>query len=771
MHRLRVLIPLCSAALLVGLLSAQEPVFSRIDANRGPAAREFHAMVFLPHTGTSLMFGGWDRAAIFSDTWEFRKDSGWVHRTPATVPPARYWHSMSYDSTRRVVVMFGGIGNNGDLNDTWEWDGSDWHQVVVATPPPPRANFALGYHVPTRRTVLYGGGLNGGNSAIDRTDTWTYDGQQWQQEQVAPPATPPGAPSPNVVPNDPLLIAGAQGDLTLAATFAYGIATWRWNGTGWIAPMFRFNGLYGNNERRSGFETPWGVMIHDINGLILLPHGGGYSFIGTQPTLHGVDFSLSSAATTFDSQTRSLAIYGGYRFLGPFPYSTALSADTLVYSIPDLTSTPLGQTHGNPTRPAGRTYFAFADQGGADLMFGGIAASVPLDDTWLFDGSIWVRRTPIVHPPARVGARAVYMPSVQSALLYGGYANGNYTGAQPDYWNWNGSVWSVYLQLGPQPGPRAMHTMIFDPVRNRVLLFGGHDGTTALGDTWEFNPVAMQWSPRAPINSPPARTSHSMVYDSRRNRSVMFGGSDAAGLFLGDTWEYDGGNWSQRAPVTNPPRRWSQAMAYDPARGLSVMTGGYGDPQCGNYCARLLDDVWEWNGADWRERAPACERPVPRQGAGLAFDQRQSQLVMFGGSDTGNQVPGDTWLYSERTDVPGPGMATGTRRSLRITKAPAAGGYEPLTLEFDNPIGVGFMILSLAPLQSPTLPALVHPQLCGQANLYQFAFTNLIVTGNPSRFAVGLPAWTKGVGLCFQGVCFENSGCLALTDPLVVVPN
>jgi len=40
--------------------------------------------------------------------------------------------------------------------------------------------------------------------------------------------------------------------------------------------------------------------------------------------------------------------------------------------------------------------------------------------------------------------------------------------------------------------------------------------------------------------------SHALAYDSRRERVVLYGGSNGTQTF-GDTWEWDGANWRQVA--------------------------------------------------------------------------------------------------------------------------------------------------------------------------------------------------------------------------------
>jgi hypothetical protein len=74
--------------------------------------------------------------------------------------------------------------------------------------------------------------------------------------------------------------------------------------------------------------------------------------------------------------------------------------------------------------------------------------------------------------------------------------------------------------------------MVYDEVRQRVVLFGGYAGQH-MNDTWEWDGAT--WLQRNPAASPPARGNHAMVYDAARGRVVLFGGG--AGLsYLGDTW-------------------------------------------------------------------------------------------------------------------------------------------------------------------------------------------------------------------------------------------
>jgi hypothetical protein len=73
--------------------------------------------------------------------------------------------------------------------------------------------------------------------------------------------------------------------------------------------------------------------------------------------------------------------------------------------------------------------------------------------------------------------------------------------------------------------------MAYDVARQRVVLFGGADATTALADTWEWDGAI--WIQRNPAASPTPRSLSATAYDAARQRVVLFSGDG-----LGDTWLY-----------------------------------------------------------------------------------------------------------------------------------------------------------------------------------------------------------------------------------------
>jgi hypothetical protein len=208
-------------------------------------------------------------------------------------------------------------------------------------------------------------------------------------------------------------------------------------------------------------------------------------------------------------------------------------------------------------------------------------------DTWEWDGSDWLQRSPLLAPSPRWGHAMAHDSRRGRTVLFGG---GDQSATVDDTWEWDGFTWRVVLPP-TRPGPRYGHAMAFDEKRGVVVLFGGAYSITELGDTWEWDGAV--WTRRATSAAISARLHHRMVYDVARERILLFGGSPSPGSYLSsdDTWEWDGRDWTLRAPATKPARRCCYSMAYDRRRATTVLVGGYG---WASNRPPFLPDHWEY---------------------------------------------------------------------------------------------------------------------------------------------------------------------------------
>jgi len=198
-------------------------------SNPSPAARHGAAMAkFVRGAQTYLLlFGGSSNGTDMADTWELN-GSAWsqVASPPQAAPPARDSAAMAYDTATHQLILFGGTANGADLSDTWTWNGNRWNQLSPATVPPARHGATLGTDPVTGALVLFGGMANG----ADLSDTWTWDGSNnnWVEDT---PATSPPARDGAVAGYDAgtgqlILFGGSSAGSDLADT-------WAWDGVSW----------------------------------------------------------------------------------------------------------------------------------------------------------------------------------------------------------------------------------------------------------------------------------------------------------------------------------------------------------------------------------------------------------------------------------------------------------------------------------------------------------------------------------------------------------
>jgi len=142
------------------------------------------------------------------------------------------------------------------------------------------------------------------------------------------------------------------------------------------------------------------------------------------------------------------------------------------------------------------------------------------------------------------------------------------------------------------------------------------------------------------------------VYDAKRDRMVIFGGSTSDDYFgvHNDVWELtlrDEVAWHQLEPAgTLPAPRRSGTAIYDPLRDRMVIFGGWDN--LSNQTSSFLDDVWAlpFEGPlAWTQLAPAGVVPEGRDVASAIYDPNVDRLVVFGGW-SGTTMLGDTQFLS-----------------------------------------------------------------------------------------------------------------------------
>jgi hypothetical protein len=262
----------------------------------------------------------------------------------------------------------------------------------------------------------------------------------------------------------------------------------------------------------------------------------------------------------YDSARRRVVLFGGQDGTSS---NVVPLGDTWEW---DGTSwTRVGQGAPGPSARMG-TAMAYDAARGRIVLFGGLdAARNNLQDTWEWDGEAWLRRTAPNAPSARCGHDMAFDPVRRAVVLFGGVAYGAATdqlAGAGETWEWSGSTWTLRATTGPSP--RAMTSLVADPRRQRLVLFGGFIPTGTLSDTWEWNGAS--WSVVS-ATCPGARYAHLAAFDG--SRVVLFGGAPPGDTTL---WAFDGARWSSAGASFELVR--GGGLVFDEARSRLVLFGG-----------------------------------------------------------------------------------------------------------------------------------------------------------------------------------------------------
>jgi cysteine-rich repeat protein len=517
--------------------------------------------------------------------WDGR---GWIDRSPLLSPAGRANAAIAYDPDHHVVVMFGGDDVQFRFGDTWLWDGSRWTEVTPDQSPPPRSGGALAYDAAHHVMILHGGLSESGS---DLGDTWAWNGVTWTE---LTPASSPPLRGQHALAYDP-----SRGQMVMFGG-AGKTDTWLWDGTTWVptpaaAPFVPSPGSF----TTLGYDRNLGALV-----LLDRYETSWWTWDGSAWQSRGAIPSAGGQGLVFDTVHNQTLVISSVQM-------EALDASTLTWSV--VTPAPAPSLRGGATA-------AFDRRRGRLVLFGGEpgTSGTYYDETWEFDGSSWYRGSPAHVPPQRGFAELAYDADRGVTVMVGGDTSPFDTST----WEWDGTDWTEH------PGTASgveLGAMAYDSKRHVVVRFGGYDTITAQPtneiQTWNGS----TWTTLAVSPRPPARESHAMTYDERRERIVMWGGALTTDTH---TWEWDGSQWHDLA-VSAPSGRNQHALVYDQRRGQIVMFGN------GNA------DTWTYDG-HWHQLVTPIAPPY-RFAASTVYDSRSGEVVVFGGYVGAAQFLGDVW--------------------------------------------------------------------------------------------------------------------------------
>jgi len=523
----------------------------------------------------------------------------------------------------------GGFANHDGCSSVCELEVGNWREVPkywVA-----RAGHVAAFDTARQKLVVFGGltqasaTANAGSS----NDTWerAADGT-WRQLEVA-------GPSPRQ--NSAMAYDAARGVMVLfAGVTTQGTVlsdTWEFDGTTWTQksptvspPPRRLHAMAYDSTRQR-------VVVFGGASEMLLPFGDVWEFDGTTwspiATAGTPPLPRYSAAMAYDDNRDRLVVFSGSR----------LDEETWELA-PDGTWSFRTVTSGPKERLAGAAAYDPVSQ--RVLLFGGDDLGGVLNDFWAWDGATW---TVLTSPRTPAPRRGHTLTSVgTTTVLVAGTADST---DEPfdDVWTYEPVQGWKLEDLNFIPSPRSAAPLVYDPVRDELVLYGG---LLLHNDTWTFD--GTRWFEEATPQTAGLRDYHSMAWDAARQRIVMYGGL-AGGTVIpyDDTWAWDGTRWTRIQAVTRPPARASAALAGN-AAGVVVMYGGGTalDPSA------ALQDTWELEGSTWRQIETGTG-PGKVFGPAMTYDPAHDRMVLFDGDGATWTYRDGTWtLLVETSAAPGP---------------------------------------------------------------------------------------------------------------------
>jgi hypothetical protein len=243
-------------------------------------------------------------------------------------------------------------------------------------------------------------------------------------------------------------------------------------------------------------------------------------------------------------------------------------------------------------------------------------------------------------PLGRWASAMAYDGKHHGVLLFGGLNGRTLLG---DTWTWNGSIWTHRQALTATPQARQGAAMAFDEVSGHIVLFGGYGQTGQLGDTWAWDGAA--WQELRPSHNPSARQGASMVYDPALKAIVLYGGLNTPGgqpVPINDTWTWTGSDWAQQQPAASPPGGEQPRLAFLTGANLVERLG-----DCRDTHDRSL---YAFDGRTWSAIPATGTWPPGLCLPSLAGDAGRRQLVLFGGTvSAGALQVTETWSYDGAT--------------------------------------------------------------------------------------------------------------------------
>jgi hypothetical protein len=618
-----------------------------------PSPRYLHAAVYDPVGDRMVVIGGYSSDDLLNDVWvlSLGDKPEWTRLYPAGTPPSRrHLHSAIYDPLRRRVIVFGGIDRAvGYRDDVWalSLDATPtWRELqTLGTGPSARASHSAVYDPARDRMIVFGGYGSGEHARGTRlfNDVWALSLSgplEWRP--LTPAGRAPSARYDQSAVYDPrrdrvLVFAGYDGSAPLNDIWELGLRGrphWRaLDPTGPIPePRTASAAIYDPVSDRMLING--GHVIGLVSGTWSLSLHGRLAWTRITPAVEPMVRWGHSAIV--DPVRGRMIIFGGTEYGSSLVneiWALSLAAVPAWKNLTTPSALPLSRWGQSQVYDAVH---------GRMLLFGGYSEQTGLlNDTWelsLGSRPEWTLLQPSGTPPSpREGHTAIYDPHRNRMLVFAGTRENDIR--TNEVWELSLSgvpAWKLLTPAGPAPEPRETHTAIYDALNDRMVVFAGVGQSSYLSDLWAMSLSGQPTWARIPAAGPPplARFEHSAIYDPLRQRMVVFGGIDAMFSFSSELWSLSLGAspaWTLLDPPgPRPAERSYHCAIHDSARDRMIMFGGF------NYSSTPVhqNEVWSLSLAKnaWSVLHPEGAILGGGQRNAAIYDSTADRMLVLGGT-------------------------------------------------------------------------------------------------------------------------------------------
>ena len=267
-------------------------------------------------------------------------------------------------------------------------------------------------------------------------------------------------------------------------------------------------------------------------------------------------------------------------------------------------------------------------------------------------------------PPAMIYHSALYEPSAQRVLIFGGNSKHGINGDVKNVFAYDAPnrVWETPRAFDANPAWKNAMSPAYDEESERILIFNVE------GETWAYDFETDAWELMEPDSAPAGRCGHKTAYDSESDIVIMYGGfkcTSPMDPIMNETWAYDYNSNTWTALSTTPTGRIYHEIAYDSESDRIIMWGGRPHEE-------LTDvDIWayDYNSDTWTSY-PTENGPTQRSTYfTMNYIPELDRIVIIGGvkltSAFGGDFVSDVWEYDfnnnswemVEADVPLPPLA------------------------------------------------------------------------------------------------------------------